>query len=219
MIPYVIHSLMRPMKRLREQKGLTQAQVAEAVGVSEGHYQHVEAGRCLPSLPVCARLSRVLGCTVEDFQLWDESQSDPSQRTPRPPYANRRTIEHRTWKNMIRRCCDPKGRNYKHYGGRGITVCDEWRKSFRAFLRDVGPRPGHHYSLGRIDNDKGYFPDNVRWETIDQQNNNRRTTVKLTLNGETLSITQWAQKLRISDSVISSRKSKNLSDEECLRID
>lgn len=77
---------------------------------------------------------------------------------------------------MIKRCENPKNHAYPRYGGRGITVCPEWRSDFAAFLRDVGPRPSPDLSLDRIDNNGNYEPGNVRWATAAQQAQNRRNS-------------------------------------------
>ena len=83
---------------------------------------------------------------------------------------------------MIDRCHNPRHHAYKHYGARGIFVCDRWRYDFLAFLNDVGPRPEGRigrramYSIERIDNDGGYFPDNVKWATCKEQMANRRNS-------------------------------------------
>lgn len=74
---------------------------------------------------------------------------------------------------MRQRCLNPKAIGYKRYGGRGITVCDQWRDSFEAFLADVGPRPSAAHSIDRIDNDGNYEPGNVRWATTAQQHANK----------------------------------------------
>jgi hypothetical protein len=74
---------------------------------------------------------------------------------------------------MKQRCYNPKRAGYNCYGGRGITVSDEWRYSFATFFADMGPRP-EGMSLDRIDNDKGYSKDNCRWATQWQQTLNRR---------------------------------------------
>ena len=103
--------------------------------------------------------------------------------------------EYHIWQAMISRCYHKKNIGFKNYGGRGITVCERWRKSFAAFFEDMGPRPSAKHSIDRFpDNDGNYEPGNCRWATIDQQVTNKRTTVLLTFNGETLHMAEWSRK-------------------------
>ncbi|MAX51651.1 MAG: hypothetical protein CMH22_15930 [Methylophaga sp.] len=84
----------------------------------------------------------------------------------------------KTWSHMIDRCHNPKCKAYKHYGKRGIHVCESWRNDFFQFKKDMGERP-ENTSIERIDNNKGYNPHNCKWATSVEQGRNRRC-VKLT---------------------------------------
>lgn len=86
-----------------------------------------------------------------------------------------RSPEYIAWQNMIRRCENPQHKNYRYYGGRGISVFPQWRLNFEAFLFWMGPRPNPGLSLDRIDNDGNYEPGNVRWATREQQRRNQRS--------------------------------------------
>ena len=83
------------------------------------------------------------------------------------------TRSHIAWLNMKQRCLNVTGRDYKDYGGRGITICPEWVSSFEAFYRDMGDSP-EGLSLDRINNDGGYSLANCRWATAIEQANNKR---------------------------------------------
>ena len=82
------------------------------------------------------------------------------------------TTEYRIYKLIIQRCTNPRNPQWGDYGGRGIHICEKWRRSFSAFLADVGRRPSLKYSLDRRDNDGNYEPGNVRWATRAQQARN-----------------------------------------------
>lgn len=90
-------------------------------------------------------------------------------------YTKTHRAEYKIWGGIKQRCLNPNSTFYHRYGGRGITICAEWRDDFAAFLEHVGPRPSPDMSIDRIDNDRGYEPGNVRWATQTQQVRNRDT--------------------------------------------
>ncbi len=120
---------------------------------------------------------------------------------------------------MIARCHNPNNASYYNYGARGITVCDEWRHDRTKFVdwaKENGYRKG--LSIDRIDNNKGYSPDNCRWvERLVQQNNTRKNRF-LTVDGETHTISEWARIKGISKSSIEGRLRRGLSDEEAVNL-
>jgi hypothetical protein len=84
------------------------------------------------------------------------------------------TPEYEAWHSMKQRCDNPNHKYFVYYGGRGITYCSQW-SDFTNFFADMGSRPSPEHTLERIDNDKGYAPDNCKWATMVEQNNNKRT--------------------------------------------
>jgi hypothetical protein len=120
------------------------------------------------------------------------------------------------WKSMNTRCSNKKAERYKNYGGRGITVCDRWLNSFPNFLKDMGDRPSKSYSIDRIDNDKGYSPENCRWATRLEQANNRSVSKLLRWDGVEMTVTQWARKLDMKPATLKSRIRSGWSTESAL---
>lgn len=112
---------------------------------------------------------------------------------------------YKIWTGMIQRCHNPKHNSFESYGGRGITVCQQWRDSFEAFVADVGERPSANHSLDRIDNDRGYEPGNVRWATPRQQLLNRRNNRRFLVNGESLTVVELSERYAINKNTIEKR--------------
>ncbi len=105
----------------------------------------------------------------------------------------RQSAEYFVWTSMRSRCRSPKDKAYPHYGGRGIQVCERWN-DFSNFLADMGRRPRKGMELDRINNDGNYEPGNCRWVTSVENGRNKRSNRKITHNGETLCLTEWAQR-------------------------
>ena len=118
---------------------------------------------------------------------------------------------------MKQRCYNPHTNVYKYYGGRGITVCDEWLKSYHAF-RDWAFANGYRedLSIDRIDNDKGYSPENCRWVSVNEQRRNRRNSHWITINGETKRITDWSNETGISIQTFYKRLKRGITGEKLI---
>jgi hypothetical protein len=125
------------------------------------------------------------------------------------------TPEYRAWSAMLKRCYSPSTQYFEHYGGRGITACDEWRSDFSRFLADMGERPPGT-TLDRKDNDKGYCKENCRWATRQEQGRNRRTNALLVYRGETRCITEWAEVCGISVEMLRTRLKRGWSIEDAI---
>lgn len=93
---------------------------------------------------------------------------------------------------MLHRCRSKEKTKARIYRNRGISVCDEWTRSFTAFLDYVGRKPSPQHTLDRIENEKGYCPGNVRWALPKEQSNNRRDTI-LEVNGIKKSFLEWSK--------------------------
>lgn len=127
------------------------------------------------------------------------------------------TPEYAAWCNLRARCERPSAAQFKNYGGRGIYVCQRWRESFDAFLRDVGFRPGATHSIDRINTDGSYTcgacaqcvervaPMNVQWAPPKAQARNRRSNVFVEHDGHRLTIAEWAERTGIPPQLIAQR--------------
>lgn len=126
------------------------------------------------------------------------------------------TRAHNTWSGIIQRCTNPQTPQFEDYGGRGITVCEEWR-DFANFLRDMGqPPPGR--SIERRDNSLGYCKENCCWATRKEQQRNRRVNRLITYGGQTRCVTEWAEDAGIAASLLSRRLAAGWTFEEAVGI-
>lgn len=126
--------------------------------------------------------------------------------------------EYKIWKGIRKRCYGKNQTGYENYGGRGITMCDRWKSSFKAFFEDMGPRPSANHSIERTNNDGNYEPGNCVWATDFEQNRNRRDNVMLEFRGERLCLTDWARRFGMKKGTLRSRLESGLSVEEALTI-
>lgn len=130
------------------------------------------------------------------------------------------------WHSIKQRCLYEKNISYKNYGGRGITICDEWKNDFLSFYNwaiengyDFNCKRGK-CTIDRIDNNGNYEPNNCRWVDIDTQAKNKRNNRYIEFNGETKTITQWAKIFGLSHTTIIDRlKAGYTFEKSILKID
>lgn len=154
-------------------------------------------------------LTKSCGCLRDEGCMKSIHKATQAKRT----HGMTNTPTYRAWQGMKARCYQQSNPGYSLYGGRGITICSQWRTSFEQFLADMGERPTDHpeegpYSVDRKDNDGPYSPENCRWATGITQANNTRRNHRLTLNGETHTLTQGSRITGISAGCLRGRLHK-----------
>ena len=125
------------------------------------------------------------------------------------------TSTHHVWMGMKARCDNPNNKDYRNYGGRGITYAPAW-SDFAAFRKDMGERP-EGMSLDRIDNEKGYSSDNCRWATMTEQRRNTRTNRQLTAFGRVQPLASWAEEYNLRRDTLARRLERGWSVEDALK--
>ena len=114
------------------------------------------------------------------------------------------TTEYRIWSGIMDRCTNRNSKYWDRYGGAGIGVCKQWRK-FEGFYKDMGNRPSAQLSVDRIDNEKGYSPENCRWASKKEQARNRKNNKYITHDGETHCIAEWGDILGMCPKMLRTR--------------
>lgn len=120
------------------------------------------------------------------------------------------------WHGMKARCTNPNNKDYRKYGGNGITICDRWAKSSKDFFKDMGPRPSLQHTIDRIDNNGNYEPGNCRWATKREQALNRSTKRLVTHNGITKNLIEHCRDNNLSFRLVATRLSDGWSIEKSL---
>lgn len=126
-----------------------------------------------------------------------------TRRESKTTHGKSGTKTHSVWRSMIQRCTNKKDKAYGNYGGRGISVCKRWG-DYSNFIADMGEKP-EGYAIDRIDNSKGYSPDNCRWVTRQENQNNMRSNRLIEFNGIVKTIAQWERFLGFRKNEIRTR--------------
>ena len=136
-----------------------------------------------------------------------------------PNYKDGRTDTrlYRIYRNMLTRCYNSKSMYFNRYGGRGITVCEEWRNDFKSFYEwSMSHGYDDTLTIDRIDNNKGYSPDNCRWITHGEQSANRCNNHIVILNGESRTLSEWCGIYDINYKTVRDRLRRGWSYEKAL---
>lgn len=123
-----------------------------------------------------------------------------------------------SWLAMRVRCTYPGSRSYPDYGGRGIKVCERWADSFENFYADMGLRPLRH-TLSRRDNDGDYSPDNCAWADVYQQAKNKRSTIAIRIDGETMCLKDWCRRFGLGYVMVYKRLQRGWALERALQVE
>lgn len=124
---------------------------------------------------------------------------------------------YRIWQGMMIRCYNPESNRYDRYGGRGITVCDEWKNDIKVFI-EWAMKSGYqdNLTIERKDNDGSYSPENCRWVTMKEQMNHTSRSRYITVMGVTKTASQWADETGVNSSTILERIKRGWKPEEAV---
>lgn len=140
--------------------------------------------------------------------LHNEVATENVQQNHKHKMSHTRPYE--IWQGMKRRCYNPNDARYDRYGGRGITICDEWREDFSAFYSwALANGYADNLTIDRIDNNKGYSPDNCRWADAETQCRNRSSNIKITIGNATKTLTEWCEIFEVNYKTVRARYNNN----------
>lgn len=164
----------------------------------------------------CGKIKSISGYHVEKGKI--KSCGCMRDKYIHSTHKQSKTRLYGIWTNIKSRCFNPKYHCYTIYGDRGISMCNEWKESFEPFYEwSMANGYKDNLSIDRIDNNADYCPENCRWADRKTQNNNKRNNHKITINGETKNLTQWADSLGINRDEFSYRVLRYKDIEEVLR--
>jgi hypothetical protein len=169
----------------------------EAIAKRKGTYRYVGVCRCAcGTFPHLARIDGLKNGSVTSCGC--------AQLKAVTKHGIYNTRLYRTWQGMMARCYKSERSDYRNYGGRGILVCERWH-DLNNFVKDMEGSYIQDTQIDRIDNDKGYSPENCRWVTASRNCSNQRRNVRISWNGKTQTLTDWARELNVPHALLRSR--------------
>lgn len=158
---------------------------------------------------------------IEDRDAWslEHGQTFGCRKCRRPRNELIYTPEYHVWSDMFQRCYNPKERQFKNYGARGIRVCKRWsgKGGFMRFYNDMGQRPVKGYQLDRIDNNGDYSPENCRWASSKENNRNRGNNRLIKIDDEEKCLSEWCEHFGKKVSCVTGRLERGWSIEDALK--
>jgi len=148
----------------------------------------------------CGNIKAIRGSSL---LIGDSTSCGCFKKDARKTHGKTGSATYSSWRHMMRRCYSSKDQDYRHYGGRGITVCPRWH-TFEHFFADMGEVP-EGLTLGRKKNNEPYSPENCQWETRKQQGQNTRRLIVLTFGDKSQNLKQWAADLKMKHGTLRHR--------------
>jgi hypothetical protein len=162
----------------------------------------------------CGKFHTVLGVNLRKGRT-KSCGCKQRERRGQPTHGRTKSPEYRAWVAAKQRTTNPNyRRGWHYYASRGIRMCDRWlygedgKPGSECFLEDMGPRPSPKHSLDRIDNNGPYSPQNCRWETPREQNNNKRNNRRVQVNGKSFTVAELARETGVPLSTLRDRIAK-----------
>lgn len=188
--------------------------ILEHLGRIYKNKSHYYLCRC-----ICGKIKKIRGDKIKEGSTKScgcKTRFKKNCISHRKTHGMSHTKEYAAWQGMKGRCFNPNDGEYGNYGGRGISVCEEWVNSFETFFKDVGPCPTKGHSLDRIRVNGNYCKDNVKWSNKYEQARNRRNNRIIEYKGKSQTLIEWSIELNIPRLCITKRLKRGWTIEEAL---
>lgn len=203
----------KKLERILKQHDMSQKDLSDRASLAPNTINRIIHGHRDASLETLLKITKVIPGTFENI-IADRIAKEKETKI----YSIRRRTLNKRWNNMKDRCLNKNNKHAYRYHDRGITVCKEWIDSFESFLEwsfDNGYE--RDLTLDRIDNDKGYSPDNCRWTTAFVQSRNKSSTVLYEWQGKKMILKDWCSRLGINEGTVRGRLKSGKTFEEAIR--